>query len=346
MSSSCWHGVTSVVMGNCGMTFAPVRPGQAEVLARAMESVEDIPASCILDGLAVGLGGLRRVPRRRRRAARRASTPAATSATSRCALYVAGDAACEPDFRLSDDQLAEMARLVEQSIEAGALGYSISRSLIHRVPDGRSVPGTWSDPSEFFAVAEPLGRLGRGVLESAPRYNLRTTPDVRVDEELGLDGRAQPRASAARSASTSCRSARSATTTAGCSTLCERGQPHRRPAAPPDHAPQHRRAVQPRRQHADRRPARLRSRAGRRLRRAPGRRSATPRSGAALDRRRGRSPIGPVRAHVPHDAPSAGARYDYARRRLASAPRPARAGVGPVEAVPRRRSTPPTAPRS
>ena len=72
MSSSCWHGVTSVVMGNCGMTFAPVRPGQAEVLATAMESVEDIPASCILDGLPVGLGGLRGLPRRRRTDARAA----------------------------------------------------------------------------------------------------------------------------------------------------------------------------------------------------------------------------------------------------------------------------------
>ena len=51
MSSSCWHGVTSVVMGNCGMTFAPVHPGQAETLATMMESVEDIPAACILDGL-------------------------------------------------------------------------------------------------------------------------------------------------------------------------------------------------------------------------------------------------------------------------------------------------------
>ncbi|MBP6151688.1 amidohydrolase family protein, partial [Candidatus Neomicrothrix sp.] len=51
MSSSCYHGVTSVMMGNCGMTFAPLRPGQAEVLANAMESVEDIPASSILQGL-------------------------------------------------------------------------------------------------------------------------------------------------------------------------------------------------------------------------------------------------------------------------------------------------------
>ena len=50
LTPSCWHGVTSVVMGNCGMTFAPVRPGGAGVLAGAMESVEDIPASCILEG--------------------------------------------------------------------------------------------------------------------------------------------------------------------------------------------------------------------------------------------------------------------------------------------------------
>ncbi|MCB1257636.1 MAG: amidohydrolase family protein, partial [Microthrixaceae bacterium] len=51
MSSSCWHGVTSVVMGNCGMTFAPVRDGDAPTLANAMECVEDIPASCIIEGL-------------------------------------------------------------------------------------------------------------------------------------------------------------------------------------------------------------------------------------------------------------------------------------------------------
>ena len=64
-----------------------------------------------------------------------------------------------------------MAHEVDEAIEAGALGYSISRSLTHRVPDGRWVPGTWADPEEFFAIAEPLGRLGRGVLECAPRYN-------------------------------------------------------------------------------------------------------------------------------------------------------------------------------
>lgn len=183
MSSSCWHGVTSVVMGNCGMTFAPVRPGQGEVLANAMETVEDIPAACILDGLPwtwEGFGGyLDAVD----------AMPLGLNAGSYVGdvavrLYVAGDASCEPDFDATPEQLAQMARLVEDAMEAGALGYSISRSLFHRVPDGRNVPGTWSPPSEFFAVAEPLGRLGRGVLEMAPRYNELEGNVSRVAEEL------------------------------------------------------------------------------------------------------------------------------------------------------------------
>jgi N-acyl-D-amino-acid deacylase len=183
MSSSCWHGVTSVVMGNCGMTFAPVRPGQAELLATAMESVEDIPASCILDGLPwdwEGYDGYLRTLD---------SLPRGLNAGGYVGdvalrLYVAGEAACDPEYRLSEEQLAQVAQLVEQSLDAGALGYSISRSLFHRVPDGRNVPGTWSDPGEFFAAAEPLARLGRGVLESAPRYNLENQPGDRVEEEL------------------------------------------------------------------------------------------------------------------------------------------------------------------
>lgn len=183
MSSSCYHGITSVVLGNCGMTFAPVRPGQASVLAEAMETVEDIPASCILDGLPwnwEGYGGYLDAL---------AEMPMGLNAGGYVGdvavrLYVAGDESCDPDFRASPQQLTEMAQLVEDAMEAGALGYSISRSLFHRVPDGRNVPGTWSPPEEFYAIAESLGRLGRGVLEMAPRYNDEGGSTPRVDEEL------------------------------------------------------------------------------------------------------------------------------------------------------------------
>ncbi|MFA9565279.1 MAG: amidohydrolase family protein [Acidimicrobiales bacterium] len=184
MTSSCWHGITSTVMGNCGMTFAPVHDGQADVLATAMESVEDIPASCIIDGLpwdwnSFGeyLDSIERLPR--------GLNAGGYVGDVAIRLFVAGDAACEPDFVATPEQLAEMASLVDQSIQAGALGYSVSRSLFHRVPDGRNVPGTWSQPEEFFAIAEPLARLGRGVLESAPRYNEEHSSASRVDEELG-----------------------------------------------------------------------------------------------------------------------------------------------------------------
>ena len=184
MSSSCWHGVTSTVMGNCGMTFAPVHDGHADVLATAMESVEDIPAGCIIDGLpwdwnSFGeyLDSIERLPR--------GLNAGGYVGDVAIRLYVAGDAACEPDFVATPEQLAEMAALVEESIRAGALGYSVSRSLFHRVPDGRNVPGTWSQPEEFFAIAEPLSQLGRGVLESAPRYNEEHSGESRVDEELG-----------------------------------------------------------------------------------------------------------------------------------------------------------------
>lgn len=63
-------------------------------------------------------------------------------------------------------------------MQAGALGYSISRSLFHRVPDDHNVPGTWSDPSEFFTIAAPLAELGRGVLECTPRCNEEHTGEL------------------------------------------------------------------------------------------------------------------------------------------------------------------------
>ena len=183
MSSSCYHGVTSVVMGNCGMTFAPVRPGQAAVLANAMESVEDIPASCILEGLPWSwesygeyLDVIDAMPK--------GINAGGYVGDVALRTYVIGEAACDEDYEATDDELAAMAIEVESAMEAGALGYSISRSLTHRVPDGRWVPGTWAKPHEFFAIAEPLGRLGRGVLECAPRYNEVDGSTSRAEEEM------------------------------------------------------------------------------------------------------------------------------------------------------------------
>ncbi len=169
-TSSCWHGVTSVVLGNCGMTFAPVRPGEEAFLARVMESVEDIPASSILEGLPwswetygdylrwlvsepkglntggfVGHGAVRH--------------------------HVMGDRSLDPEAAPTDDELAAMVALVDEAMAAGALGFSTSRTRRHVAPDGRNVPGTWADEGELVALAEVLGRHGRGVFGCAPRFD-------------------------------------------------------------------------------------------------------------------------------------------------------------------------------
>jgi N-acyl-D-aspartate/D-glutamate deacylase len=166
-SSSCYHGVTSVVMGNCGVTFAPCRPEDREYLAELMESVEDIPRDAILGGLPWDwvtygeyLASLRRLPK----------GVNVGGLVGHCALrqYAMGERALGKDTPTADE-LAVMCDLLDEAMRAGALGVSTSRTYLHKVPDGRPVPGTYAEPPELFALAEVLGRHGAGVFESASR---------------------------------------------------------------------------------------------------------------------------------------------------------------------------------
>jgi N-acyl-D-amino-acid deacylase len=168
-SSSCWHGVTSVVVGNCGVTFAPVKPDDHELLAKLMESVEDIPADSIMSGLdwnwesygqyydaldampkGINLGGM----------------------VGHCAVrfYAMGERSIESDAHPTPAELDVMVGAVDEAIAAGALGFSTSRILGHKVPDGRPVPGTFAKPDELLALAEPMGKRNRGVFEVVPRF--------------------------------------------------------------------------------------------------------------------------------------------------------------------------------
>lgn len=168
-SSSCWHGVTSVVVGNCGVTFAPVKANDHELLAKLMESVEDIPADSIMSGLdwnwesygqyydaldampkGINLGGM----------------------VGHCAVrfYAMGERSIESDAHPTPAELDVMVATVDEAIAAGALGFSTSRILGHKVPDGRPVPGTFARPDELMALAEPMGRRNRGVFEVVPRF--------------------------------------------------------------------------------------------------------------------------------------------------------------------------------
>jgi N-acyl-D-aspartate/D-glutamate deacylase len=182
-SSSCWHGVTSVVIGNCGVTFAPVRPHDHRTLAELMESVEDIPARSILDGLPWDwetygefLRWLDRTPK----------GVNVGGMVGHCAAryYAMGSRSLDPDAAPSAGELDLLCALVDDAMRAGALGFSSSRTLRHKAPDGRHVPGTFAAIDELLAVAEVLRRHGRGVFEVAPRFDGEGPAIPRVESEL------------------------------------------------------------------------------------------------------------------------------------------------------------------
>lgn len=184
-TSSCWHGVTSVVLGNCGMTFAPVRPGQGGFLARVMESVEDIPAASILEGLPWSwetYGDYLRWL---------ASEPKGLNVGGfvghgAVRYHAMGDRSLDEGAEPTDDELAAMVALVDEAMTSGAVGFSTSRTRRHVAPDGRNVPGTWADERELVALAEVLGRHGRGVFGSAPRFDGEGPGRERARSEVAL----------------------------------------------------------------------------------------------------------------------------------------------------------------
>jgi N-acyl-D-aspartate/D-glutamate deacylase len=161
LAPSSWHGVTTLVMGNCGVGFAPVRPGQEAFLIELMEGVEDIPGTALHDGIdwqwesfAQYLDALDRMPRVLDVAAQ----------VPHCALraYVLGDRA--HDLEVTSAEIDEMARLTVDALRAGAVGFTTSRTILHRSRHGL-VPGTHSTPEELVGIGRALGQAGHGVFE-------------------------------------------------------------------------------------------------------------------------------------------------------------------------------------
>jgi N-acyl-D-amino-acid deacylase len=170
-TSSCWHGVTSQVMGNCGVTFAPCRPEDRATLAEMMESVEDIPRDAILESLEWDwetygeyYDSIDRLPK----------GPNTGGLVGHSALrtYVMGERGLDEAPATGDD-IGQMVRLVDEAMRAGALGVSTSRTLMHKVPDGRPIPGTYAAADELLAFAEVLHEHGAGIFEGAMRLGER-----------------------------------------------------------------------------------------------------------------------------------------------------------------------------
>jgi N-acyl-D-amino-acid deacylase len=168
LTPSSWHGVTTVVMGNCGVGFAPAEPDRHEWLIELMEGVEDIPGSAMTEGItwewvtfeeylddldsrtyAMDLG--------------------AQVAHGPVRGYVMGDRGAANEPATAED-IEQMSAIVERGLRAGALGFSTSRTPIHRSKSGELVPGTNAAADELYGIADALRRAGHGVFQFAPDH--------------------------------------------------------------------------------------------------------------------------------------------------------------------------------
>ncbi len=175
-SPSCWHGVTSVVMGNCGVSFAPCRPDDRATLAAMMESVEDIPGDAILDGLAWDWETYGEYYESVDRLAKGLNAGGLVG-HSALRTHAMGERGLEEAPATGDD-IAAMVRLLDEAMRAGALGVSTSRTLMHKVPDGRPIPGTFAAADELLAFAEVLSENRAGIFEGAMRLGERDNDDL------------------------------------------------------------------------------------------------------------------------------------------------------------------------
>jgi N-acyl-D-aspartate/D-glutamate deacylase len=165
LTPSSWHGVTTVVMGNCGVGFAPAAPDRHQWLIGLMEGVEDIPGTALAAGIRWEwesfpeyLDALERMPR--------ALDVGAQVPHGAVRAFVMGERGARNEAATPEDVDA-MARIVREAIAAGALGFSTSRTLLHRAKDGEPVPGTFANEQELLGIGRALGAAGHGVFELA-----------------------------------------------------------------------------------------------------------------------------------------------------------------------------------
>jgi N-acyl-D-amino-acid deacylase len=168
LSPSTNHGVTTVVMGNCGVGFAPVRADKRDWLISVMEGVEDIPGSVLAEGIQWNwesfpqyLDALQAMPR--------ALDVGAQIPHSALRTYVMGERGVSHDEATQSD-IREMIKLVDEGLRAGALGFSTSRTMIHKYQTHKYPPGTFASHDEIMGIAKTLGTVGHGVFQMTANH--------------------------------------------------------------------------------------------------------------------------------------------------------------------------------
>jgi len=164
-SCSCWHGVTSVVMGNCGFALAPCKPEDREWFARCLTAVEDIPTEAMMSGIEWTwesfpeyLATVERLPK--------ALNYGMYIGHSALRMYVMGRRGLEE--RANEDDLRAMAHAVEEAVRAGAMGFSTSRATTHVTPDGSPVASRIADWEEIDRLVGALAALDAGIFQIGP----------------------------------------------------------------------------------------------------------------------------------------------------------------------------------
>ena len=184
LTSSSYHGVTTALIGNCGVGFAPVAEQNRQYMAKLMESVEDIAAEAILDGLPwnwTNYGGyLDSVE-----ALKPALNIVGLVGHSAIRFEAMGDKSMDKDVQADDRELADIVRMVKESVEAGAVGFSTSRFIPHTVPDGRCTPGTWADLRETGAIQQAVIEAGGvgALFQSANDFQTRYETEIKMFEQ-------------------------------------------------------------------------------------------------------------------------------------------------------------------
>ncbi|HUF20021.1 MAG TPA: amidohydrolase family protein [Burkholderiales bacterium] len=164
LTPSSWHGVTTTVFGNCGVGFAPVRPGTSPYLINLMEGVEDIPGTVLAEGVSFEwesfpqyLDALGATPK--------VMDIAAQVPHTALRFYVMGERGADHATAPTGAEIVRMGELLEEALHAGAFGFTTSRTTKHRAADGRLTPSLSAGEPELSGLAQAMKRAGKGVIE-------------------------------------------------------------------------------------------------------------------------------------------------------------------------------------
>jgi N-acyl-D-aspartate/D-glutamate deacylase len=200
LDPSASHGVTSVVMGNCGVGFAPAPPGGEQGLIELMEGVEDIPGTALHEGIEWGRWETFPEYLDYLETRRYALDVGAQIPHSAVRNYVMGERALTHQDATAED-LDAMGRIVAEGLVAGALGFSTSRTIGHRSVQGEPIPGTFAEKDELLAIARAMREVNRGVFQAVPAG---VVGDIAGPEKYTTEQEAELFAEVARTAGRNC----------------------------------------------------------------------------------------------------------------------------------------------